>query len=65
VAHAIHYDLDRAVKIADTTAANVLRGMAWKFKRQVEADGGRPDWPRARRAYPAWAAAADQRRRAS
>ena len=55
VAHALRYDPQRAIDIAGRTPRKVLRGMTFSMKKEIEKQGKRPDWNRARKAYPDWA----------
>lgn len=55
VALAVNYDLETAKRHADTFPRNQLRGMTASAQKRLTKDNGRPDWGRARRAYPEWA----------
>lgn len=55
VALATQYETERAVRIAETTNRYQLRGMAASMQKKLDREGGRPDWSRARKAYPDWA----------
>lgn len=57
VAMATQYEVTRAMAIADKTPRHQLRGMTFTIRKKLDKEGGRPDWNRARRAYPEWAAA--------
>lgn len=64
VAVAVQYDAARAADIAERTARHVLKGMTFSMRKKLEKDGGKPDWGRARRAFPEWAAEKDRTRKA-
>jgi superfamily II DNA or RNA helicase len=53
VAFALQYDADRARDIAERTPRHVLRGMTASCQKKL--GDKKPDWYRARRAYPQWA----------
>lgn len=55
VAVALQYDIDRAMGIATRTPQKNLVGMTFGMRKKLDASGRRPDWDRARLAYPEWA----------
>lgn len=61
VAMATRYPLEDAIRMANSKPRGQIRGMTFSMKRELEKSGARPDWNRARRAFPEWAA---QKRRA-
>jgi superfamily II DNA or RNA helicase len=55
VACATQYPIERAMDMAERFPRNQLKGMTFGMKRKLDASNTRPDWSRARKAYPEWA----------
>lgn len=64
VAVATQYDLEKAKGIAKHMPRHKLKGMTFAMRRKLEAAGSQPDWQRAKRAYPEWAAAPRKKQKA-
>lgn len=48
------YDIDAAKAIADAKPRKQLKGMTWGMNAALLKAGKKPDWSRARKAYPEW-----------
>jgi len=56
VAYATQYDLKRAMGMVNAMPRNQIRGMTAGMRKKMEKENKRPDWNRARQAFPEWAA---------